>query len=123
MRDLRAVRNLLHFARRGNFSLPDVVLISCKFPTCSRKTGAFAKLKTDSPEKEKGYRLRETDLRLNRSKLQSSNGKQQASGNNNSGSGQKSNLTYQDLRERGYTGTRYDAEMLIKQGLQDYPFG
>ena len=35
-----------------------------------RKTGAFAKLKIDTPEKEKkGYRLRETDLRLNRSKV------------------------------------------------------
>lgn len=34
-----------------------------------RKTGAFANLRTDSPEKEKkGYRLRETDLRLNRSR-------------------------------------------------------
>ena len=34
-----------------------------------RKTGAFSKLKIDTPEKEKkGYRLRETDLRLNRTK-------------------------------------------------------
>ena len=36
-------------------------------PHCRRKTGAFSGL-PHSPEKENGYRLRETDLRLKRPK-------------------------------------------------------
>lgn len=33
----------------------------------------------------------------------------------------KCNLTYRDLRLQGFSGTRYDAEMLIAQGLPDFP--
>ena len=135
-----------------------------------RKTGAFANLKIDTPEKEKkGYRLRETDLRLNRTKVLNSTSQSKDSINqnikitnstgnnsrrrnrgisqeaqvqppekipklsikiggtlNSSGAGPASNLddvdppkTYRDLRLRGFTGTRYDAEMLLSQESHD----
>ena len=135
-----------------------------------RKTGAFANLKIDTPEKEKkGYRLRETDLRLNRTKVLNSTSQSKNSidqnvkitnltGNNSrrrnrgisqeaqvqppekipklsikiggtmnsSDAGPVSNLddvdppkTYRDLRLRGFTGTRYDAEMLLSQESHD----
>ena len=135
-----------------------------------RKTGAFANLKIDTPEKEKkGYRLRETDLRLNRTKVLNSTSQSKDSidqnvkitnptGNNSrrrnrvisqeaqvqppekipklsikiggamnsSDAGPASNLddvdppkTYRDLRLRGFTGTRYDAEMLLSQESHD----
>ena len=53
-----------------NFAITKLLNISYLCITFSRrKTGAYAKLKIDTPEKEKkGYRLRETDLRLNRTK-------------------------------------------------------
>ncbi|TRY73445.1 hypothetical protein TCAL_11332 [Tigriopus californicus] len=140
----------------------------CECETCERrKTGAFAKLKSDvapnSPEK--GYRLRETDLRLNRTKqkakdallttpITSSTSLSSSSSsitplsttitmsttttlsskgrlrNASSPVGhtidsvplpKKCNLTYRDLRLQGFSGTRYDAEMLIAQGLQGFP--
>ena len=135
-----------------------------------RKTGAYANLKIDTPEKEKkGYRLRETDLRLNRTKVLNSNDKLNDSisqnvknsnpiGNNNRrrnrdkspqaqiqppekipklsiklGGGTNNDVvdassilhevdapkTYRDLRLRGFTGTRYDAEMLLSQESHD----
>ena len=90
------------------------------FHLSRRKTGAFAKLKTDSPEKEKGYRLRETDHRLSRTKNNKANSESNLVASVTVGD--KSNLTYKDLRQRGFTGTKYDAEMLIQQGsLPDFP--
>ncbi len=105
-----------------------------------RKTGAFAKLSSDSPEKEKGYRLRETDLRLNRTKSLGSNldfgfsGGRPAQQQQSAQQDQpevtsfvqkvetkgRSPLTYRDLRLQGFNGTRYDAELLIAQGLPQY---
>ena len=94
-----------------------------------RKTGAFAILSGDSPEKEKGYRLRETDLRLNRTKTLGSNtdfgniGSTQPSGQQfvqKVEAKVRSPLTYRDLRLQGFTGTRYDAELLIAQGLPHF---
>ena len=54
----------------NNYAITKLLNISYLCITFSRrKTGAYAKLKIDTPEKEKkGYRLRETDLRLNRTK-------------------------------------------------------
>jgi hypothetical protein len=67
---------------------------------------------SDSPEKEKGYRLRETDLRLSRTKSLGAHVDFQTVE-----AKVRSPLTYRDLRLQGFTGTRYDAEMLIEQGL------
>jgi hypothetical protein len=93
-------------------------------------------LSSDSPEKEKGYRLRETDLRLNRTKSLGSNldfsgrpGQQQQSAQpepevntfvQKVETKGRSPLTYRDLRLQGFNGTRYDAELLIAQGLPQY---
>jgi len=143
----------------------------CECETCERrKTGAFSNGQA-SPEKENGYRLRETDLRLRRPKLKvlntnsSTNDKSNtssttnsrsaspvqmttlptfetsspagtaapsttcltpqtvtplgtnSSGGNNSSSTTKSTITYKQLKERGFKGTKYDAELMIAQGI------
>lgn len=94
----------------------------CECETCERrKTGAFKVLSQSNPGEEKSpegrkYRLRETDHRLNRLK-QNNPGRltglhvpdlhQQT---------MKRQLTYSELKQRGFTGTKYDAEMMIQQG-------
>eukprot|EP00096_Caligus_rogercresseyi_P006884 TRINITY_DN2386_c0_g1_i3.p1 TRINITY_DN2386_c0_g1~~TRINITY_DN2386_c0_g1_i3.p1 ORF type:complete len:403 (+),score=140.35 TRINITY_DN2386_c0_g1_i3:1095-2303(+) len=101
----------------------------CECETCERRgTGAFAKLKSESPEKEKGYRLRETQLRLNRTKLLKKSSSSPESKPlrpppppppqqpKASTSTRQQPMTYRDLRLRGFTGTRYDADILIRQG-------
>jgi len=107
----------------------------CECETCERrKTGAFSSL-PHSPEKEnKGYRLRETDHRLRRPKpgsgpLEKNNLKQSNSNlpsrsssplfGSSSGSSTppEQPLTYKELRQRGFKGTKYDAEMMIAQGF------
>ena len=100
----------------------------CECETCERrKTGAFAGL-SHSPEKENGYRLRETDHRLKRPKPPTNNLKQSNSNvtsrsssplfGSSSGSSTPSEppLTYREMRQRGFKGTKYDAEMMIAQG-------
>jgi len=100
----------------------------CECETCERrKTGAFAGL-SHSPEKENGYRLRETDHRLRRPKPQINNLKQSNSNmtsrscsplfGSSSGNSTPSDppLTYKEMRQRGFKGTKYDAEMMIAQG-------
>ena len=107
----------------------------CECETCERrKTGAFSSL-PHSPEKEnKGYRLRETDHRLRRPKpgsgpLEKNNLKQSNSNvpsrsssplfGSSSGSSTPPEhpVTYKELRQRGFKGTKYDAEMMIAQGF------
>lgn len=72
--------------------------------------------------------MRETDLRLNRTKTLGSNADFGSIGSSQP-SGQlvqkveakvRSPLTYRDLRLQGFTGTRYDAELLIAQGLPHF---
>jgi histone-lysine N-methyltransferase SUV420H len=107
----------------------------CECETCERrKTGAFSG-QAHSPEKENaGYRLRETDLRLKRPKpgpssdtvsnLKQSNSNQASRSSSplfgsSSGSSTPSEpptLTYKELRQRGFRGTKYDAELMIAQG-------
>ena len=86
-----------------------------------RKTGAFSGL-AHSPEKENGYRLRETDLRLKRPRPQqpdaAAQGLKTSNSNSSSNSASASRspsppaaaaavapVTYRELRQRGYRGT------------------
>ena len=107
----------------------------CECETCERrKTGAFSSL-PHSPEKENGYRLRETDHRLRRPKLGEAAGLKQSSlkqsnstvtsrsssplfgSSSGSSTPQEHPLTYKEMRQRGFKGTKYDAEMMIAQGF------
>lgn len=107
----------------------------CECETCERrKTGAFSSL-PHSPEKENGYRLRETDHRLRRPKLGDAAGLKQSSlkqsnstvtsrsssplfgSSSGSSTPQEHPLTYKEMRQRGFKGTKYDAEMMIAQGF------
>lgn len=104
----------------------------CECETCERrKTGAFSGL-AHSPEKENGYRLRETDLRLRRPKAGSGDSSHNLRQNNsNSDTSRPASpvlsgsmtppepppVTYRQLRERGFKGTKYDAELMIAQGF------
>jgi len=104
----------------------------CECETCERrKIGAFSNL-ANSPEKENGYRLRETDLRLKRPKKSSAVSNLRPS-NSNSNTNSRSTspvlsgtvtplegavpVTYKQLKERGFKGTKYDAELMIAQGI------
>jgi len=105
----------------------------CECETCERrKTGAFSGL-AHSPEKENGYRLRETDLRLKRPKPGTSGPVNNLKQNNSNVTSRSSSplfgsssgtstpseapLTYKELRQRGFRGTKYDAELMIAQGF------
>jgi len=112
----------------------------CECETCERrKTGAFSGL-AHSPEKENGYRLRETDLRLKRPRPQQADAAAQGLKPSNSNSSSNSAaasrspsppaaaaavapVTYRELRQRGYRGTKYDAELLLAQGYTAGPPG
>ena len=101
----------------------------CECQTCERrKTGAFSSL-PHSPEKENGYRLRETDHRLKRPKLGLTNNLKMSNSNvdsrcssplfgpaSGSSTPPEHPLTYKELKQRGFKGTKYDAEMMIAQG-------
>merc|ERR1719204_241692 len=102
----------------------------CECETCERrKTGAFSSL-AHSPEKENGYRLRETDLRLKRPKqpaiapelmaTTTSTGLKQSNSNSTVLSRSPSPATsivapvsYREMRQRGFRGTKYDAELVL----------
>ena len=106
----------------------------CECETCERrKTGAFSSL-PHSPEKENaGYRLRETDHRLRRPKPGAAPGNNLKEKSNSNVTSRSSSplfvsssgtstppehpLTYKELRQRGFKGTKYDAEMMIAQGF------
>jgi len=102
----------------------------CECETCERrKTGAFSSL-AHSPEKENGYRLRETDLRLKRPKqpalapemmaTTTSTGLKQSNSNSTVLSRSPSPaasicapVSYREMRQRGFRGTKYDAELVL----------
>merc|ERR1712142_1243996 len=105
----------------------------CECETCERrKTGAFSG-QAHSPEKENGYRLRETDLRLKRPKPGASDPSNNLKQNNSNVTSRSSSplfgsssgtstpaeapVTYKELRQRGFRGTKYDAELMIAQGF------
>lgn len=105
----------------------------CECETCERrKTGAFSG-QAHSPEKENGYRLRETDLRLKRPKPGASGPVNNLKQNNSNVTSRSSSplfgsssgtstpseapVTYKELRQRGFRGTKYDAELMIAQGF------
>ena len=96
------------------------ILGSIQLPTFRRKTGAFSGL-PHSPEKENGYRLRETDLRLKRPKLATASSSLKQSNSNSAAPSRSPSpslapppVTYKELRQRGFRGTKYDAELLIQ---------
>jgi len=105
----------------------------CECETCERrKTGAFSGL-ANSPEKENGYRLRETDHRLKRPKPVTNGPANNLKQNNSNVTSRSSSplfgsssgtstpseapITYKELRQRGFRGTKYDAELMIAQGF------
>ena len=111
----------------------------CECETCERrKTGAFAG-QAHSPEKENGYRLRETDHRLRRPKSGPPTGNLKPSnsvatvvsrpaspgcGSSSGASTPRSEAvvaglptTYKEMRQRGFRGTKYDAELLLAGGF------
>merc|ERR1719204_2884942 len=102
----------------------------CECETCERrKTGAFSSL-AHSPEKENGYRLRETDLRLKRPKqpaiapelMATTTSTRLKQSNSNSTVLSRSPspaasicapVSYREMRQRGFRGTKYDAELVL----------
>ena len=93
------------------------------------KNGAFSVLKTGLTPEEKGYSLRLNRLRKRpentavRRPLALPNPEQPTNTLENTKPPQsnppETKLTYQQLRERGFTGTRYDAELVQNHGLYD----
>ena len=106
------------------------------------KNGAFSVLRTGQTPEEKGYSLRTNRLRKrqNETAAKASSTTQQpiilpitAIGKNQPIEEEEEEddeeeedipetpkLTYQQLKERGFTGTRYDAELVRSQGLYDH---
>jgi len=99
----------------------------CECETCERrKTGAFSD-KAHSPEEENGYRLRETDLRLKRPKqpaiaretggaatmLKQSNSNSTMISRSPSLTAGVPPVSYREMHQRGFKGTKYDAELLL----------
>ena len=82
------------------------------------KNGAFSVLKTGLTPEEKGY-----SLRLNRLRKRPENTtvrRPLALPNPETTTNTpEPKLTYQQLRERGFTGTRYDAELVQNHGLYE----
>jgi len=111
---------------------------NCECETCEvSKNGAFSVLRTGMTPEEKGYSLRANRLRKrteNTSNVRrpllptdtntlvnSARNRTQASSPDSVVSNQNSpisptKLTYQQLKERGFTGTRYDAELVQNLG-------
>lgn len=100
----------------------------CECETCERrKMGKFRPTDPKSPELDKGYRLRDTDDRLHRMKAQAAKHRSESvvlNGycNNENWDIRDGNLKKQahllrkaELKRRGIT--RYDAEILLAQGL------
>jgi len=110
----------------------------CECETCERrKTGAFSGL-AHSPEKENGYRLRETDLRLKRPKQpalaaetgapstrlkQSNSNSTPMISRSPSPAASVPPVSYREMRQRGFRGTKYDAELLLASQQQHQGFG
>ena len=81
-----------------------------------RQTGAFAKVVSQQPGEEKGYKLRETDNRLNRRKnteKQSSNKDDNNYPDNQVMRMQEAPISIMELRQKKMT--KYDAAMIAAQ--------
>lgn len=95
-----------------------------------RKTGAFHQLK-NSPSKEEGYRLRETDNRLSRTKKQQSQASAHSeftvsappsvSTHHNNSSTRSKQPSFEEMKLSGFRGTRYDYEIILSSGNFSLP--
>ena len=111
------------------------------FGSFRNKNGAFSVLRTGQTPEEKGYSLRTNRLRKRQNGetvVRASSTTQQpiilpitAIGKNQPIEEEEEEdeeedipetpkLTYQQLKERGFTGTRYDAELVRSQGLYEH---